>query len=89
MKVLVIDIGGTHIKILGTGQKEHREFKSGSEMTPAMMVAGVMRLEKIGTTTLCPLAFPARSATTGRSRSPLTWGRDGSGLIIRPLSRGR
>jgi predicted NBD/HSP70 family sugar kinase len=25
MNVLVIDIGGTHVKILATGQKEHRE----------------------------------------------------------------
>jgi len=44
MKVLVIDVGGTHIKILATGQKERREFESGSTMTPAEMVAGVLRL---------------------------------------------
>jgi len=58
MKVLVIDIGGTHIKILGTGQKEHREFKSGSKMTPAMMVAGVMRREKIGDYDVVSIGFP-------------------------------
>jgi polyphosphate glucokinase len=35
MNVLVTDIGGTHVKILATGQKEHREFESGPKLTPA------------------------------------------------------
>ena len=26
MNVLVIDVGGTHVKILATGQDAHREF---------------------------------------------------------------
>jgi len=39
MNVLVIDVGGTHIKILATGQKNHREFESGPKLTPAMMVS--------------------------------------------------
>jgi polyphosphate glucokinase len=41
MKVLAIDIGGTHVKILATGQTNPREFPSGPTMTPAQMVAGV------------------------------------------------
>jgi len=44
MKVLVVDIGGTHIKFLATGQTEHREFPSGPGMTPKRMVAGVKKL---------------------------------------------
>jgi polyphosphate glucokinase len=46
MNVLAIDIGGTHVKILATGQKEHREFVSGPKLTAAMMVAGVRNLAK-------------------------------------------
>jgi polyphosphate glucokinase len=46
MKVLVIDIGGTHVKILATGQKERREFESGKKMTPREMVDGVKELAK-------------------------------------------
>jgi polyphosphate glucokinase len=34
MNVLAIDIGGTNVKILATGQKERREFESGSTLTP-------------------------------------------------------
>ena len=44
MKVLVVDVGGTHVKILATGQTEPREFPSGPEMTPGRMVAGVRKL---------------------------------------------
>lgn len=46
MKVLVIDIGGTHVKILATGQTAPRKFESGPKMTPKQMVDGVKRLSK-------------------------------------------
>lgn len=39
MKVLVIDIGGAHVKLLATGHKQRLEFHSGPKMTPAKMVA--------------------------------------------------
>ena len=44
MNVLTIDIGGTNIKFLVTGQKEPRRFPSGPEMTPKQMVASVKKL---------------------------------------------
>ena len=44
VKVLVIDVGGTHVKILATGQKERREFESGPDLTPRRMVTGVRKL---------------------------------------------
>ena len=44
MNVLAIDIGGTNIKILATGQTEPRKFPSGPEMTPQVMVTGVREL---------------------------------------------
>jgi polyphosphate glucokinase len=37
-KVLVVDVGGTSIKLLATGQKEARKFPSGPKMTPETMV---------------------------------------------------
>ncbi len=43
MNVLVIDVGGTHVKILATGQETHRQFDSGPAMTPDQMVAGVLQ----------------------------------------------
>ena len=44
MKVLVIDIGGTHVKLLATGQDGPRAFVSGPTLTPREMVAGVKKL---------------------------------------------
>jgi predicted NBD/HSP70 family sugar kinase len=37
-KVLVIDVGGTNIKLLATGQNEPRRYPSGLSMTPQKMV---------------------------------------------------
>jgi len=44
MKVLAVDVGGTHVKILATGQKQPRKFVSGPKLTPKQMVAGVKKL---------------------------------------------
>ena len=44
MNVLVIDIGGTHVKVLATGQGAHREFDSGPALTPKRMVSEVRKL---------------------------------------------
>src|SRR5262249_28592816 len=44
MNVLVVDVGGTHVKILATGQEERREFPSGPALTAEQMVRGVKEL---------------------------------------------
>src|ERR1039458_7922130 len=41
MRIMVIDGGGTHVKVLATGYKQRVEFPSGPKMTPAKMVAAV------------------------------------------------
>jgi polyphosphate glucokinase len=41
MRVLVVDVGGTHVKVLATGAETPREFPSGPTLTAAQMVAGV------------------------------------------------
>ena len=43
VNVLVVDVGGTHVKILATGQKQSREFSSGPKLTVKRMVAGVKK----------------------------------------------
>ncbi|HEY9381707.1 MAG TPA: hypothetical protein VIQ01_10725 [Burkholderiales bacterium] len=44
MNVLVIDIGGTNVKMVATGQSEARRLPSGMGMTPDQMVNGVKAL---------------------------------------------
>src|ERR1700733_6961687 len=43
LKVLVIDIGGTHIKALATGRRTKVRIDSGPTMTPARMVKEILK----------------------------------------------
>jgi polyphosphate glucokinase len=43
-KVLVVDVGGTSVKILATGQIVHRSFPSGPTLHPKRMVSEVKKL---------------------------------------------
>src|SRR5262249_56000836 len=44
MGVVVGDVGGTHVKVLATGEKAAREFESGPTLTAEQMVAGVKQI---------------------------------------------
>lgn len=41
MKILVVDVGGTHVKLQATGRKKRLSLPSGPTLTPARMVAAV------------------------------------------------
>jgi polyphosphate glucokinase len=43
-KVLTVDVGGTHVKILVTGETASKEFPSGPTLTARQMVSGVKKL---------------------------------------------
>jgi len=42
--VMAVDVGGSSVKILATGQSERRSFSSGPTLTPRRMVSGVKKL---------------------------------------------
>lgn len=46
MHVLVIDVRGTHVKLLATGQTQGRKFPSGPGLTPERMVEQVKATTK-------------------------------------------
>ena len=46
MNILAIDVGGTNVKILATGQREVRRIPSGPQMTPKFMVEQVKEAAK-------------------------------------------
>jgi polyphosphate glucokinase len=46
VKTLVIDVGGTHIKLLATGQPQPIKIPSGPKMTPTNMVRDVLKATK-------------------------------------------
>ncbi len=44
MKILMIDIGGTNVKVKLTGEADPRKFRSGNTLTPERFVKGVRRI---------------------------------------------
>jgi polyphosphate glucokinase len=44
--VLVVDIGGTHVKLRATGEGAPRKFESGPTLTPKAMVVGIRKLTR-------------------------------------------
>lgn len=59
MKVLAIDVGGTHIKVLLSGEDTPRKFASGPEMTARKMVKGVKAITKDWKYDVVAIGYPA------------------------------
>jgi len=57
-KVLVLDVGGTNVKMLATGQKEPTKFPSGPKMTAASMVKQVKAATKDWDYSCISLGYP-------------------------------
>jgi polyphosphate glucokinase len=45
-RILVVDVGGTHVKFEASGQRQRREFDSGPRMSARKMVSELKRLTK-------------------------------------------
>ncbi len=60
MRVLVVDIGGTSVKILATGQKTVRKVPSGEKMTPKKMVSAVKALAGDWKYDVVSIGYPGR-----------------------------
>jgi polyphosphate glucokinase len=58
MKILAIDIGGSHVKILASGRKQKREIVSGPKMTARQMVARVKKLAQGWAYEVVSVGFP-------------------------------
>jgi predicted NBD/HSP70 family sugar kinase len=72
MNVLVIDIGGTNVKLLATGQEERRQFPSGAKLTPRLMVAGVKKLARDWKYDVVSIGYPGQvrfNRPTGEPRN--------------------
>jgi polyphosphate glucokinase len=57
-KILVIDVGGTHVKVLATGQREERKFPSGPALTAKQMVMGVKSITRDWTYDVVSIGYP-------------------------------
>jgi polyphosphate glucokinase len=69
-RVLVIDIGGTKIKILATGETEPRKAPSGKRMTPGRMVEEVKRLVRGWSYDAISIGYPGLVGEQGPRSEP-------------------
>lgn len=70
MKILVIDIGGSHLKVLASGQTEPRKTPSGPEMTPARMVEEVKALADGWEYEAVSIGYPGLAGDVGPKSEP-------------------
>ena len=56
--MLAVDIGGTSVKILMTGQMERRSFPSGPTLTPKQMVSDIKRVTEDWTYEAVSIGYP-------------------------------
>src|SRR5262249_9526169 len=57
-RVLVIDVGGIHVKVLATGEKASRQFPSGPTLTAEQMIAGVKGIARGWTYDAVSIGYP-------------------------------
>ncbi|MSQ99253.1 MAG: ROK family protein, partial [Xanthomonadales bacterium] len=58
LNVLVIDVGGSHVKVLATGQAERRLMVSGPELKAGAMAAGVKALAESWPYDVVSIGYP-------------------------------
>lgn len=58
MNILVVDVGGTHVKLLATGQSERVKLDSGPDLTPDRMVAAVRAATAAWTYEAVSIGYP-------------------------------
>ena len=80
MNVLVVDVGGTHVKILATGQKQFREFPSDSALTAKQMVAGVKKLAEDWKYDAVSIGYPGPVINNRPLTDPWNLGRGWAGF---------
>lgn len=74
MKVLVIDVGGTHIKVAGSWDRVTHRIPSGPDMTAEKMVRGVLDLTKTWDYEAVSLGYPGPVKDNRPFREPVNIG---------------
>lgn len=75
MKILVIDVGGSHVKVQASGQRSRRKLPSGPGMTPHLMVREVSDLISGWQYDVVSIGVPARVLRGQVTAEPANLGR--------------
>jgi polyphosphate glucokinase len=78
VRVLAIDVGGSSVKMMVSGDSESRQFDSGPDLTPAEFVADVRRHTEDWTYDVVALGDPGAVDVSGPAAEP---GNLGSGWV--------
>jgi len=70
MNVLVIDVGGSHVKLARTGVSESRRFDSGRDLTPARLIEQVHALTSDWEYEVISLGIPGAVGPNGPTAEP-------------------
>src|SRR5690349_16983487 len=73
-KILVVDVGGTHIKAVATGHKSKVRFDSGPTMTPARMVRELKKLTEGWQYDAVSIGYPGPVVEGKPARNPINLG---------------
>jgi polyphosphate glucokinase len=86
-KVLVVDVGGTNVKVLATRQDARREFPSGPTMTAKRMVSQAKKISRDWKYDVVSIGYPGPVLQNRPLAKPHNLGRGGgSELISKPHS---
>lgn len=75
MKILVLDIGGAHVKVLASGHRKRVRILSGPHLTPAKMVAAVRAATVDWTYDAVSMGYPGPVVDGRPIREPYNLGR--------------
>jgi predicted NBD/HSP70 family sugar kinase len=73
-RVLMIDVGGTNVKLMASGHEGYRKFSSGRTLTAAKMVKGVLEAIEDWKYDVITLGFPGIVREGRVARNPLNLG---------------
>jgi len=83
VNVLAVDIGGTNVKILVSGENEPRKFPSGPHLTPREMVTGVKKLAQGWKYEVVSIGYPSMVIHNHPVAEPRNLGRGWVGFDYR------
>ena len=73
-RILVVDVGGSHVKVLVTGEPKRRRFESGPDLTPQEMVEGTLALTADWQYDVVSVGIPAPIRSGCPVREPVNLG---------------
>src|SRR5580658_11122841 len=83
MRVLAVDVGGTNVKVLATGQTEPRRFPSGPKMTAKKMVSEVKEITRDWKYDVVAIGYPGPVVGGQPAAEPHNLGRGWVGFKFR------